>query len=72
MSEPKSDNWRGTIHARLMVGAAIFVLWAAGIQARLLYLQVHKHEALQARAENQSARTMDISAKRGQIGRAHV
>jgi cell division protein FtsI (penicillin-binding protein 3) len=67
VSEPKSDNWRGTIHARLMVGAAIFVLWAVGIQARLLYLQVHKHEALQARAENQSARTMDISAKRGDI-----
>ena len=67
MSEPKSDNWRGTIRARLMVGAAIFVLWAVGIQARLLYLQVHKHEALQARAENQSARTMDISAKRGDI-----
>ena len=67
MSEPKLDNWRRTIHARLLVGAAIFVLWAVGIQARLLFLQVHKHEALQARAENQSARTMDISAKRGDI-----
>ena len=43
------------------------MLWAVGIQARLLYLQVHKHEALQSRAENQSARTMDISAKRGDI-----
>ena len=50
-----------------MVGAAIFVLWAVSIQARLVYLQVHKHQALQARAENQSARTMDISAKRGDI-----
>jgi len=67
VSEPKLDNWRRTIHARLLVGAAIFVLWAVGIQARLLFLQVHKHEALQARAENQSARTMDISAKRGDI-----
>ena len=67
MSEPRPDNWRATISARLLVGAAIFVLWAVGIQARLLYLQVHKHEALQSRAENQSARTMDISAKRGDI-----
>jgi cell division protein FtsI (penicillin-binding protein 3) len=50
-----------------MVGAAIFVLWAVGIQARLLYLQVHRHDDLQSRAENQSARTMDISAKRGDI-----
>ena len=67
MSDPSVNKWRGTIRARLLVGAAIFVLWVVGIQARLLYLQVHKHEALQARAENQSARTMDISAKRGDI-----
>src|SRR5688572_22163873 len=43
------------------------MLWAVGIQARLLYLQVHRHEDLQSRAENQSARTMDIAAKRGDI-----
>lgn len=67
MSEPTSQNWRATIRRRLLVGAAIFVLWAVGIQARLLYLQVHRHADLQSRAENQSARTMDISAKRGDI-----
>ena len=67
MSEPSPDKWRATISARLLVGSAIFVLWAGGIQARLLYLQVHRHADLQSRAENQSARTMDISAKRGDI-----
>lgn len=67
MREPASVTWRATVNARLLVGAAMFVLWAAGIQARLVYLQVYKHEALQSRAENQSARTMDISAKRGDI-----
>jgi cell division protein FtsI (penicillin-binding protein 3) len=67
VNEPTSDNWRATIRGRLLVGAAIFLLWAVGIQARLLYLQVHQHQDLQARAENQSARTMDISAKRGDI-----
>ena len=71
MGEPRKDNWRATISARLMVGATVFVLWAVGIQARLLYLQVHKHQMLQARAENQSARTMDISAKRGEIVDRH-
>jgi len=55
------------IRSRLLVGAAIFLLWAVGIQARLVYLQVHKHQDLQIRAANQSARTMDISAKRGDI-----
>jgi cell division protein FtsI (penicillin-binding protein 3) len=67
VSKPTPEKWRATISTRLLVGAAIFVLWATGIQARLLYLQVYKHEALQSRAENQSARTMDISAKRGDI-----
>lgn len=67
MSEPTSPKWRATIRSRLLVGAAIFMLWAVGIQARLLYLQVHRHHDLQSRAENQSARTMDISAKRGDI-----
>jgi cell division protein FtsI (penicillin-binding protein 3) len=67
VSEPTPDKWRVTIRRRLLVGAAILVLWAAGIQARLLFLQVHKHDDLQARAENQSERTMDISAKRGEI-----
>jgi cell division protein FtsI (penicillin-binding protein 3) len=67
VSEPGSEKWRAKVSARLIVGAAIFVLWAVGIQARLLYLQVYRHDALQSRAENQSARTMDISAKRGEI-----
>jgi cell division protein FtsI (penicillin-binding protein 3) len=67
LSQPTSDSWRTTVRRRLFFAAAIFVLWAAGIQARLVYLQVYKHEDLQARAERQSARTIPISAKRGDI-----
>ena len=67
MSDSKTDAWRATLRSRLVLGSAMFVLWAACIQARLVYLQVHKHADLEARAENQSARTMDISAKRGDI-----
>ena len=67
MSEQKSDSWRATLRGRLVCAAAILLLWAVGLQARLLYLQVHKHADLLLRAANQSARTMDISAKRGDI-----
>lgn len=67
MSEPSSDNWRRTIRHRLILAAVMVVLWAAGIQARLVYLQVHEHAALEARAERQSERTIDVSAKRGDI-----
>ena len=71
MSEPTQDKWRATIHGRLLPASVMFVLWAVSIQARLLYLQVHKHDDLQARAENQSERTMDISAKRAEIVDRH-
>jgi cell division protein FtsI (penicillin-binding protein 3) len=67
VTEPTKNDWRATIRGRLFVAAAMFIIWAAGIQARLLYLQVHRHHDLQSRAENQSARTMEISAKRGDI-----
>jgi cell division protein FtsI/penicillin-binding protein 2 len=67
LSEPTSDNWRATIRRRLFFAALLFVLWATGIQARLVFLQVYKHADLEARAANQSARTIPISAKRGDI-----
>ena len=43
------------------------MVWAAGIEARLVFLQVCRHADLEARAANQSARTIPISAKRGDI-----
>jgi cell division protein FtsI (penicillin-binding protein 3) len=67
VKQPASDAWRTVIQRRLFVAAAMFVLWAAGIQARLLYLQIQQHKDLEARAEQQSARTMELSAKRGEI-----
>jgi cell division protein FtsI (penicillin-binding protein 3) len=67
LRESTSDNWRATIRRRLFFAAALFVLWAAGIEARLVFLQVYRHADLEARAENQSARTIPISAKRGDI-----
>ena len=67
MSEPVSDSWRLTVRRRLVVAAALLVAWATGIEARLLYLQVHKHADLQARAEDQASQTQEISAKRGDI-----
>jgi cell division protein FtsI (penicillin-binding protein 3) len=67
VSEPTSDSWRRTVRRRLFVAGALLVLWATGIEARLFYLQVHKHADLGARAERQASLTHDISAKRGDI-----
>jgi cell division protein FtsI (penicillin-binding protein 3) len=61
------DPWRATIRSRVIVGAAGLALWTAGIEARLVYLQVVAHEEYTARADRQQMRTHTPPAKRGDI-----
>ena len=51
----------------VLSAAAFFGLWTAGIQARLVYLQVIEHADMQARADRQHMRTITAPAKRGEI-----
>jgi cell division protein FtsI (penicillin-binding protein 3) len=50
-----------------MVAAVLCGAWTAGIQARLVYLQVVQHGDLQARADRQHLETIEAPAKRGEI-----
>ena len=59
--------WRETLRSRLLVFAAVFVLWTIGIEARLFYLQVWQHADMVTRAENQQRRTIAAVAPRGDI-----
>src|SRR5688500_4355204 len=59
------------LNRRLMVAAAALVLWAAGIEARLLMLQVVQYDDLVARAEKQQMSTVPAPAKRGEIFDRH-
>ena len=59
--------WRHTLRSRLFAGAVLFALWTAGIQARLIYLQVIEHADMKARADRQHLRTIAAPAKRGEI-----
>lgn len=43
------------------------VVWMAGIEARLVFLQVVSHDDLTARAESQQRRSIEIHPKRGEI-----
>ncbi|HEX6163397.1 MAG TPA: hypothetical protein VFZ31_08530, partial [Vicinamibacterales bacterium] len=52
---------------RLMVAAGALVLWAFGIEVRLIVLQVLQHDQLVARAERQQMSTVVAPAKRGEI-----
>ena len=60
-------EWRGTMRSRIVIGAVGLALWTAGIEARLVYLQVIAHEDFTSRADRQQLRTVVPPAKRGDI-----
>jgi cell division protein FtsI/penicillin-binding protein 2 len=65
--EPAPPDWRATIRTRLMVCACALGVWTAGIEARLVYLQVISHGDLMSRADRQQMRSPVVPAKRGEI-----
>jgi cell division protein FtsI (penicillin-binding protein 3) len=60
-------KWRATLRSRIFIGAVIFGIWTASIQARLVFLQVVERADMQARADRQHLRTLTAPAKRGEI-----
>jgi len=77
MSIPRSvspPDWRSVLRGRAIVVAAMLGVWVAGIEAKLVYLQVYDRAELVARAERQQERTQLSPAKRGDIldRRGHV
>jgi cell division protein FtsI (penicillin-binding protein 3) len=73
MSDPVLD-WRKTVKRRVVVAAALFALWAAGIEARLVYLQIFRRANLASLASRQQMQTRTVPGKRGDIldRRGHV
>ena len=67
MADKPAFQWRQTMKRRLLVAALALVAWSAAIEARLVYLQVGRHADLSARAERQQLRTVETTAKRGDI-----
>ena len=67
VEQTPAPDWRRTMQRRLTVAAAVLALWSAGIEARLVYLQVVRHDDLASRAERQQSRTVESAAKRGDI-----
>jgi cell division protein FtsI (penicillin-binding protein 3) len=61
------NAWRPTLRRRLAVAAAALFLWSVAIEARLVYLQIVRHDDLAARAERQQSRTIKAPPKRGEI-----
>jgi cell division protein FtsI (penicillin-binding protein 3) len=67
MASPVAVDWRATLERRIGAVAVLLTLWVAGIEARLVYLQIFDHADLVARAERQQMRTQTVPPKRGDI-----
>src|ERR1700748_1933522 len=62
-----THDWRPIMKRRVAMVSALIGLWVAGIEARLVYLQVYDRADLAARAERQQERTPPSPARRGDI-----
>ena len=57
-------DWRVTLKRRIVVAAGLMAIWAVGIQAKLVYLQVFERTELEARARAQQQSTRLVPATR--------
>jgi cell division protein FtsI (penicillin-binding protein 3) len=62
-----APDWRRNMRRRIVAAIGVLSLWVAGIEARLVYLQVHQHAELKARAQRQQSGTIPTPARRGDI-----
>lgn len=60
-------SWRRAFRRRLLMIGVAFALWTAGIQARLVFLQVVYHPAYLEQANDQQMRVFEPAAKRGDV-----
>src|SRR3954447_12551050 len=66
-STAATHDWRPIMKRRVAVVSLMLGLWVAGIEAKLIYLQVFNRADLAARAERQQERTPPSPARRGDI-----
>jgi cell division protein FtsI (penicillin-binding protein 3) len=67
VADQPANVLRATLKHRVAVAFGFLLLWAVGIEARLVYLQVFRYDELATRAERQQSRTIEAPAKRGDI-----
>jgi cell division protein FtsI (penicillin-binding protein 3) len=67
MKEADPRAWQRTVQSRVLIAAALFAVWALAIEARLVWLQVYRHEAMLAEAKEQKDRKITLEPRRGDI-----
>jgi cell division protein FtsI/penicillin-binding protein 2 len=71
MKEADPRAWQQTVRGRVLLAAALLAIWAAAIEARLVWLQVYRHEAMLAEARDQKDRVRTVNPRRGDIVDRH-
>jgi len=67
MSDADSRTWQKTVRHRVLIAAVLFAVWAVAIEARLVWLQVYRHDAMLSEAAIQKNRTLTLDPRRGDI-----
>jgi len=60
-------TWRRSYRRRLLIVGAVLAVWTAGIEARLAYLQLARHEAYLTKANKQHQDVEVLAPKRAEI-----
>jgi cell division protein FtsI (penicillin-binding protein 3) len=60
-------RWQSGLKARLILVLCVLALWGAGVEARLVYLQVFRHTAMLAKAKSQEQELVHPVGVRGDI-----
>ena len=60
-------EWRPNVKTRLLVVLGVLAVWAVGVEARLVYLQVYSHEDYAAEGAQQQRNVFEPEAPRGDI-----
>ncbi|MEO6222337.1 MAG: penicillin-binding transpeptidase domain-containing protein [Vicinamibacterales bacterium] len=66
-SEAFEITWRRDYRRRLLIVGGVLALWTAGIEARLAFLQVVRHDNYLARANGQQNEIEELAPKRAEI-----
>jgi cell division protein FtsI/penicillin-binding protein 2 len=65
--DSSSQAWRKLVRRRVLVVLTCLAVWGVGVQARLVQLQVVRHEKYRSAAESQQQSKIKIEALRGDI-----
>jgi cell division protein FtsI (penicillin-binding protein 3) len=60
-------NWRRAYRRRLLIVGVVLAVWTAGIEARLIFLQVIRHPFYLAKATDQQSNVEVMAPKRGEL-----